>query len=145
MKIRTSFIFLALTAISMAGCVNKANQSSFKCGRLLSDKELEELSKTSFKDYQAEDLAQLAELTNLVNEMVGDSLEHEVFFREKTATSLAIEIFGVEAPLQIEKTACEIFSNRELNLPKNRKILFHKYLNGGASSEFLIGVANKKN
>ncbi len=143
MKISTSCVVLAFAIFSMASCVSKANLSKFKCGRVLTEKELDKLSKTSYKDYQTDDLTQLAALTTLVNKTVGDSLEHEVFFREKTATSLTMEIFGVEVPMQIEKTACEIFSKRELKLPHNLKILFHKYLNGGASSEFLIGVANK--
>ncbi len=143
MKFKTSFIFLALVVFSVVGCVSKASLSRFKCGRVLTEKELDKLSRTSYKDYQTADIAQLAVLTTLVNETVGDSLEHEVFFREKTATALTMEVFGVEAPLQIEKTACEIFNSKELNLPHNLKILFHKYLNGGASSEFLIGVANK--
>lgn len=143
MKFKKSSFVLAFAILSLAGCINKSNQSTFKCGRLLSDEELVELNKTAYKDYQPEDLDKLATLTTLVNEINEESAPHEVFFREKSATSLTLEIFGVEAPLQIEKTACAIFGNKELKLPRNVNVVFHKYLNGGAESEFLIGVANK--
>ncbi|GEM_PF-2622019 len=143
MKLKTSFFVFAILSLSLAGCVNKAPHTTFKCGRLLSEKELVRLNKTSYKDYKTEDLELLAALTTLVNETSGDSLEHEVFFREKTASSLTMEVFGVEAPLTIEKVACSIFGRTDLKLPAEQKILFHKYLNGGTGSEFLIGLANK--
>jgi hypothetical protein len=139
---------LAIIAISLmllAGtCKSKADSMSvFKCGRILTEKELVRLSKSSYKDYDEIDFEKLAALTALVNEMSGDSIEHEVFFREKSPKSLTMEVFGVEAPVKIENIACAIFQKKDLKLPAEQKILFHKYLDRGANSKFLIGLANK--
>ena len=120
-----------------------SSQKMFKCGRILTEKELVRLSKSSYKDYGDDDFETLATLTSLVDEMSSDTIEHEVFYREKSTKSLTMEIFGVEVPLQIENIACAIFQMKDLKLPGEQKILFHKYLNGGKSSQFLIGVANK--
>lgn len=85
----------------------------------------------------------MAELTTLVSKLNSDSLEYEVFYLEKSSTRLVLGVFGVDNAEQIEKTACGIFEGKDLKLPKEKWLLFHKYVNGSAGSEFLIGISNK--
>ncbi len=140
----------SFSILAVAGCLifgacgtNKSGQSKYKCGRGLSATEIGQISTAGIKDYSDEDLNNLAELTTLVSKLNSDSLEYEVFYLEKSSTRLVLGVFGVDNAEQIEKTACGIFEGKDLKLPKEKWLLFHKYVNGSAGSEFLIGISNK--
>ena len=137
-------ILTVLVCLLMMACgTNKSGQSKYQCGRGLTSTEIGQISTSGFKGYSDEDLEILANLTTLVTQLNGDSLEYEVFFFEKASTRLVLGVFGVEKAEQIEKTACAIFERKDLKLPKEQWLLFHKYVNGNAESEFLIGISNK--
>lgn len=122
---------------------NKSGQAKYQCGRGLSAAEINQINPAGYKDYSDGDIRDLADLTTLVFEVNGDSLEYEVFYFEKSSSRLVVGIYGVDKAEQIEKTACAIFNSKDLKLPKEQWLLFHKYVNGYSESKFLIGMSNK--
>jgi hypothetical protein len=142
MKIRRS-VFCWLAGLAFFGCGQDGTSYNYKCGVLISESEVEELAKNSFKNYTPQDLDQLGNLTNLVNEVNGKTSEYKVSFNSKADNLLVLDIFGIVADSSIEGTACSIFNQEGANRPGEIKLLFHKYPKGSPGTVATVGLKNK--
>ncbi len=130
------FLFLFLTSYAQ----NSTSTHQYKCAALLSEKEIEKYQNNTFKNYTEIDLDVLATMTTFIIDSNPEKDSYECFFNKSEKDLWVFDVLGLENEDQIDKTLCLLIKNKEIKLPKNTILLFHKYVNEFDDGGIIVGL-----
>jgi hypothetical protein len=135
-----------LVAIVFSLSCNGQTQKEFKysCADRVSETELNGIPQKAFKGYTDTDLENLAEITTQVIDLNGDTTEFEVFYHQKTDTSLILDFYGFTTEKQIDNTVCALFKNNKCDFKKHPVLLFYKSTKGSDAYYLFVALTRKK-
>jgi len=135
----TIFIFFLLLSLVSCGQNSKSTRE-YKCAKQLTENEIREYQFNTFKDYTESDIDLLANITSFIIDTNPEKDSYECFFNKRKKDLLVLDVLGLENESKIDETICSLIENKEIKLPKNTIILFHKYTNGFDDGGIIVGL-----
>lgn len=117
----------------------KPSTFNYSCGNSVPVNQPQLLLETKY-DYEEEDLDMIASITDVIIKDNPGKEGYEVFFAERNNSKLVLLVIGLTNPKQIDKTACDLFSNPNLKLPLYTTILF---FDDTSKSNFIVALRKK--
>jgi len=136
-------LFLLLTSLTIYSQDLK-NSQEYKCATPLTKSEFYKFQYNTFNDYKDKDLDLLADITTFIIDSNPEKEAYECFFNKREKNLLVLDVLGLENEASIDKTICALIENKEIKLPKNTIILFHRYVNGFDDGGIIVALKFNK-
>lgn len=113
--------------------------TSYSCGEKIQVQQPHQLLESKY-DYEEEDLELVSSITDQIIHDNPGKESYEVFFVERNNSKMVLLVVGINNAKQIEKTACDLFSNQKLKFPSYTTILFY---DDSPKNNFIVALRKK--
>ena len=134
-------LFVLIVSLAILGCSsNKKSEYNFTCGTALTSEELTPFESPTTPAYDPNALKLLGKLSLAIFDSNNRIKSYNVQFFENSRQRLAVQVYGIWEPAEMDHAACAVFNFKDYILPPETVVIFYRNEKKEPKTHIVAGV-----